>query len=95
MVGQLWAKTGSRPTSFDHLVGRRTERRWHNQAERLGGLEIDDQFDLGRLFDRKVGRFGTLENLVDVIAGVAATPPKSVISSRRRMSAPKVQKTAS
>jgi hypothetical protein len=27
---------------FDHLVGEGEEVRWHSEAERLGGLEIDD-----------------------------------------------------
>jgi hypothetical protein len=30
------------------------------EAERLGGLEIDDEFELGRLIDRQVGRLGAL-----------------------------------
>src|SRR4029434_4682900 len=33
---------------------------------RLGGLEIDDQLDLHRLFNGKLGRIGSLEDLVDV-----------------------------
>jgi hypothetical protein len=30
--------------SFDHLVGAAEQRRWHVQAERLGGLEVQKQF---------------------------------------------------
>ena len=37
---------------LDHLVGARDQRRWDRQSERLGGLEINDQLELGRLFDR-------------------------------------------
>jgi hypothetical protein len=29
------------------------------EAERLGGLEVDDQFDFGRLLDRNVARLLT------------------------------------
>ena len=34
-----------------------------------GGFQIDDQLELGRLLDRKVRRFGTLENLIDIYRG--------------------------
>jgi hypothetical protein len=36
------------------------------QPERLGGLEVDDQFELRRLLDGQVGGLGAFENLVDV-----------------------------
>ena len=32
---------------LDHLVGAGDERRWHIEAEQLGGLEIEDQLHLG------------------------------------------------
>jgi hypothetical protein len=32
----------------DHLVGGRDQRRWHLEAERFGGLEVDHRFILGR-----------------------------------------------
>ena len=35
-------------------------------AERLGGLEIDDKLVPGRLLHRQVGRLGALENAIDV-----------------------------
>src|SRR5438105_8121649 len=56
-------------SSFDHLVGAGEECRWHNDAKRLCGLQIDHQLELGRLFDRQVGRLRTLENLVDESGG--------------------------
>ena len=40
---------------FDHLVGARQQCRWHRKAERLSGLEVDDEFVLGRRLHRKVG----------------------------------------
>src|SRR5262249_561548 len=42
--------------SFDHLVGAGEQRRWHVEAERSGGRQIDDQFELSRLHDRQVRR---------------------------------------
>src|SRR5437667_9249305 len=46
--------------SLDHLVGTCEQRRWHVEAERLGGLAIDHQFELGGLHDRQIGRFSPL-----------------------------------
>src|ERR1700716_3990560 len=54
---------------FDHVVGAGEQCRWHNDAKRLCGLQIDHQFELGRLLDRQVGRLRTLENLVDEDGG--------------------------
>ena len=31
---------------FDHVVGTREQRGWYRQAQRLGGLKIDREFDL-------------------------------------------------
>src|ERR1700730_3192550 len=55
--------------SFDHLVGTREQRWRHLDAERLGGLEVDHQFVLGRRLHRKVGGLLALENAVDVAGG--------------------------
>src|SRR6266704_1652047 len=60
---------GSRDVSFYNLVGADQQCRWHGDAKRLCGLQIDHQFELGRLFDRQVGRLRTLENLVDEDGG--------------------------
>jgi hypothetical protein len=42
---------------FDHLIGLCEQRGRHGKAERLGGLEIYHQLELGRLFNRQITRF--------------------------------------
>jgi hypothetical protein len=49
-------------TLFDHLVGAGEQRQRHGEAERPGGLEVDDQLDLGGLLNRQVGGLLALEN---------------------------------
>jgi hypothetical protein len=41
---------------FDHLVGAGKQRSGHFEAQRLCGLEINDQSVLGRRLHRKVSR---------------------------------------
>jgi hypothetical protein len=40
---------------FDHLIGAGKQRWRHSQTEGLGGLEVDDELELGRQFNRQVG----------------------------------------
>ena len=51
---------------FDHFVGAADHRLWHGNAERLGGLEVDDQLIPGRRLDRKVGGLLAFEDAIDV-----------------------------
>jgi hypothetical protein len=48
--------------SFDHLVGTAEQLRRYFEAERLRGGEIDEELELGRLYDRQVSRFVAIEN---------------------------------
>jgi hypothetical protein len=51
---------------FDHFVGN-GEHAWRDcEAERLGGLKVDNQFVLGPRWHRQVGRFSTLKDAIDV-----------------------------
>jgi hypothetical protein len=56
---------------LDDLVGAHEERLRQSEAELLGGLQIEDQLEPGRLLDRQVGRLGALENLSGVNARLA------------------------
>ena len=48
---------------------RASKRRRNVEAERLGGREIDDEIEFGRLLDRDVGGLRAAQNLVDIVGG--------------------------
>src|SRR5215472_5629758 len=57
-----WAGPRAFMHSFDQRVGARDERRRNLEAERLRGLEVDDQFEPGRLQHRQIGGIRLLEH---------------------------------
>jgi hypothetical protein len=63
---QMQQTTCADVTLFDHLVGA-SEQRWrHVEPERPGGLEVDDEFVLGRRLHRQVGRLLAPKDAIDV-----------------------------
>ena len=40
---------------------------WHSEAERAGGLEVDDQLKFDRLFHRQVRGLGALQDVPNVM----------------------------
>jgi hypothetical protein len=51
---------------LDHLVGGGQQRFRDGNAERLGGLHVDNQLDLRRLLHREIGRLVALENAAGI-----------------------------
>src|SRR5262245_49764153 len=55
----LCAKTGrERSQLFNYPVGARQQRRGQCEAERLDSFQVDQEFELGRLINWDVARFG-------------------------------------
>src|SRR5579864_5664115 len=57
-------------TSFYYFVGGDEKRLRHLESKRLGRLEVEHQFKLGRLHDRQVGRLRACENSSSIDAGL-------------------------
>src|SRR5262249_51322048 len=60
-----------RPHSIDQFISAAEQRLRHDEAERLGGREVDYKLILGRRLHRQVGRLLALEDAID-IAGCAS-----------------------
>src|SRR5262249_27610212 len=54
-------------SSLDHLVGAQEERLGNLQSEHPGSGQIDNEVELGWLFDWEVGRLCAAQNLVDIL----------------------------
>src|SRR5262249_59682640 len=64
--GKFHIAPPTRFTSVDHLVSTGEQRRRHSKSEHPRGLMVDDQLQLARLYDRKVRRFGTLQDAAGI-----------------------------
>ena len=53
-----WQRVASRPHSI--TLSRAHQRRRHGDTQCIGGLEIDRELELARLFDRNIGDFDAL-----------------------------------
>src|SRR5262245_3106514 len=70
----LRAKRTSGPvglSAFDDLVGAGKNCRRNGEAESLRSLEVYEEFEFGRLFDRQIGGPFAFENLVNIGAGTS------------------------
>src|SRR5262245_4994172 len=54
---------------FNHLVGTGEQRWRYGNAKCLGGLDVDYKLEFCWLLYRKIRRFGTFNDLVDINAG--------------------------
>src|SRR5262245_49726539 len=62
-------RTRGQRALLDHVVGPKEHRLRDRQAEGLGGLEVDDELELGGLLDGQVGGLGASQDLVDENGG--------------------------
>src|SRR5262249_34408527 len=67
----LWANSGLTHRSkiellFNQLIGALLKRHWYVSPERLGGLDVDHQFELDRGLDGKSARLFALEDAIDI-----------------------------
>jgi hypothetical protein len=51
---------------FNDLIRPPQQRLWDRKAESFGGLEVDDELELGWLLDGKVTGLGAFKNLIDI-----------------------------
>ena len=71
MQQRIWGILNGILVLLDHLIGTRKERLRDREAERPGGLEIDDEIVLARLLHWQVARLLASEDAIDVSRGVA------------------------
>src|SRR6516162_3319621 len=60
--------------SLDYLVRGGQQRFGYGKAERLGGLEVDDELEFGRQHHRQVGRLLALEDSAGILTNLTVRP---------------------
>jgi hypothetical protein len=80
--------SGHARVSLDHLVSDGEQRVRDGQTERLCGLEVDGERELGRLDDRQIGRFLAPEDAAG-IPRTALVAPVSILSAGGGPAAPR------
>jgi hypothetical protein len=65
------AVMNARAFSFDDLVNSGEKRWWNCEVERFGGLEVNYQLELGRLYHGQVSGLFAFENAANVNAKLA------------------------
>ena len=56
------------PGLLDHRIGKREHLIRNIEVDRLRGFDIDNQLELGRLFNRQIGRFCTFCYSVNIFS---------------------------
>src|SRR5712664_3413768 len=62
-----WIAPACLAHSFNHLVGAGEQCRRNLQSDRLGGLEIDYEPELGGHLNRKIARLLTVRDAIDIL----------------------------
>src|SRR5262249_50684997 len=57
--------------SFNDVIRPKHQRSRNRQPQRLGSLQVDDEFECGRLLNGQICGLGTFQDLVDVGGGTA------------------------
>src|SRR5262245_65069807 len=65
------SESGRSGALLDHLVGAGEQCCGYINAQRLCGLEVDDEIELGWLYHRKVASLLALEDAADIDTGLA------------------------
>src|SRR5262249_51091303 len=60
--------------SFDHFAGASEDRSWDREPECLCSIEIDDEIEQRRLYNREVGRLISVEHPSDIGANLTVYP---------------------
>ena len=64
------ANSGHHAALFDHLIRSYLQSLWDCKPKCFGGFEIYNEFELGRLQYRQIGRFFALENPAGIDTGL-------------------------